>query len=73
MEFNGGHVPNDMEVHTVTFGDELGVEELDVLVPRRSNDDAIRTAAQAILDADYQPGLKIVAVEPFADITAWEA
>lgn len=73
MEFNGGHVPTGMEVHTVTFGDELGVEELDVLVPVRSNDAAIRVAAQAILNADYQPGLKIVAVEPFVGITVWEA
>lgn len=73
MEFNGGHVPHNMEVHTVTFGDELGVEELDVLVPRRSSDAAIRTAAQTILDADHQPGLKIVAVEPFAGISVWEA
>lgn len=73
MEFNGGHVPTGMEVHTVTFGDELGEEELDVLMPVRSSEDAIRVAAETILDPDYQPGLKIVAVEPFVGITVWEA
>lgn len=70
-EFSGGRIPTTHEVWTVTFGNEQVCEELDVMVPRGSGDDAVRAAAQQILDADYLPGLVISDVSPFRGVTIW--
>lgn len=70
-EFNGGTVPAGYEVWTVTFGDGIHSEELDVLAPVGSSTDAVRAIAGPIIAADYLPGLRIVDVSPFLGVTIW--
>ncbi|GGF13037.1 hypothetical protein [Williamsia phyllosphaerae] len=70
-EFNGGTVPAGYEVWTVTFGDGICCEELDVLAPVGSSSDTVRTIAGPNIAADYLLGLRIVDVSPFLGMTIW--
>ncbi|MDQ1202705.1 hypothetical protein [Rhodococcus sp. SORGH_AS_0303] len=70
-EFHGGPVARDHEVWTACVGNAEGYEEIDVMVPRGSDTAAIRAEVQAVLDADYAPGLVIVDLSPFRGALVW--
>lgn len=74
-EFTGGRIPRGHEIWTAFVGEpwEGCSEEIDVHVPRGSSDAYIRADVQAILDADYMPGLVIVGVTEFTGATIYTA
>ncbi|OZE03183.1 hypothetical protein CH249_15445 [Rhodococcus sp. 05-2255-3B1] len=74
-EFNGGCVPTGREIWTAFVGKpgEGCSEEIDVHVPRGSSDAHIRADVQAILDADYVPGLVIVGITEFTGAAIYTA
>ncbi|KZF04792.1 hypothetical protein A2J03_25720 [Rhodococcus sp. EPR-157] len=74
-EFSGGCIPPGHEIWTAFVGKpgEGCSEEIDVYVPRGSSDTYIRAAVQAILDADYVPGLNIIGVTEFTGATIYTA
>ncbi|MCZ4520724.1 hypothetical protein O4220_19620 [Rhodococcus ruber] len=74
-EFTGGRIPPGHEIWTAFVGKpgEGCSEEIDVHVPRGSSDAEIRADVQAILDADYVPGLVIVGITEFSGATIYTA
>lgn len=73
-EFHGGAVPTGREVWTATVGvEDVGYEEIDVIVPLFSEPATIRATVQAVLDDGYLPGLPIVDVTPFRGVAVWSA
>lgn len=74
-EFSGGRIPPGHEIWTAFVGmpGEGCSEEIDVYVPRGSSDAHVRADVQAILDADYAPGLVIVGITEFSGATIYTA